>query len=66
MIDKILNRDTHLLHRWEAYYKERDKHISETNRVMWPCCKCGQIFYAHCGLDISPKYGSIVSDEQKT
>ena len=23
-----------------------------TKRVMWPCCKCGKLFYACCGLDI--------------
>ena len=26
-------------------------------RVKWPCAKCEKIFYAHCGLDISPKFG---------
>ena len=26
-------------------------------RVKWPCYKCKKIFYAHCGLDISPKFG---------
>jgi len=28
-------------------------------RVEWPCCKCGKIFRAHCGLDITPKHGSV-------
>jgi hypothetical protein len=30
-----------------------------TKRVVWPCSNCGKKFYAHCGLDISPKYGPI-------
>lgn len=30
-----------------------------TERVEWPCCKCGKVFRAHCGLDISPKHGFI-------
>lgn len=29
------------------------------DRVKWPCAKCGKVFRAHCGLDISPKYGKI-------
>lgn len=29
-------------------------------RVQWPCQKCGKVFFAHCGLDISPKHGPIV------
>jgi hypothetical protein len=35
------------------------KHPSHTERVIWPCCKCGKVFYAHCGLDISPANGFI-------
>lgn len=30
-----------------------------TERVEWPCCKCGKVFRAHCGLDISPEHGFI-------
>lgn len=26
-------------------------------RVKWHCSKCKKMFYAHCGLDISPKFG---------
>jgi hypothetical protein len=28
-------------------------------RVSWPCMKCGKVFFAHCGLDISPRHGPI-------
>lgn len=28
-----------------------------TDRVQWPCDKCGKVFNAHCGLDISPSNG---------
>ena len=31
-------------------------------RVAWPCRKCGKVFYAHCGLDISPKHGFVFPD----
>jgi hypothetical protein len=31
-----------------------------TERVSWPCAKCGRVFVAHCGLDISPEHGPIV------
>lgn len=27
------------------------------DRVHWPCDKCGKVFSAHCGLDISPSNG---------
>lgn len=34
---------------------------SEGNdRVIWTCDKCGKKFFAHCGLDISPKYGMVI------
>lgn len=42
---------------WADYYSARDKHEGHTKRVAWPCDKCGKVFYAHCGLDISPEYG---------
>jgi hypothetical protein len=38
---------------WEQYFKELYEHDSVTKRVKWPCCKCGKVFYAHCGLDIA-------------
>jgi len=39
----------------EYYYGDWHK-----KRVGWPCAKCGSVFYAHCGLDISPKHGPII------
>lgn len=36
-----------------------DEH-AKYDRVQWACCKCGTMFKAHCGLDISPKHGDIV------
>ena len=33
---------------------------SEGNdRVSWACDKCGKVFRAQCGLDISPEHGPI-------
>jgi hypothetical protein len=37
---------------WEKYFREVYTHDSTTKRVEWPCCKCGEVFYAHCGLDV--------------
>ena len=37
---------------WEKYFREIYTHESVTKRVAWPCCKCGEVFYAHCGLDV--------------
>jgi hypothetical protein len=47
---------------WNKWYETiySFKHESHTKRVVWPCSKCGKVFYAHCGLDISPKHGFIV------
>jgi len=44
---------------WQKYFKEIYEHESVTKRVEWPCCECGQVFYAHCGLDVL-KHGKIV------
>jgi hypothetical protein len=35
-------------------------HDATTKRVQWPCCKCGKVIYAHCGLDILSKYGNRI------
>ena len=35
-------------------------HPSQTHRVRWTCCKCGKVFFAHCGLDILAKHGRMV------
>ena len=34
-------------------------------RVSWSCAKCGKVFKAHCGLDISPKHGDICPPNAK-
>jgi hypothetical protein len=46
-------------HEWKLCYAIAPTHPLFTNRVKWPCFKCGKTFYAHCGLDISPKHGPI-------
>jgi len=28
-------------------------------RVRWPCSRCGKVFRAHCGLDITPQHGFL-------
>lgn len=43
-----------------AYFQSLPKHPSHTMRVRWPCRKCGKVFHAHCGLDISPEHGPII------
>lgn len=42
------------------YLHNMANHPSHTRRVVWPCAKCGRVFTAHCGLDISPAHGPIV------
>ena len=37
---------------WMEWHLGRDKDPAHTKRVSWPCAKCGEVFYAHCGLDI--------------
>ncbi len=44
---------------WSQYLQDRDKHVSHTRRIQWPCAKCGKVFYAHCGLDILSRHGGI-------
>jgi hypothetical protein len=46
--------DAHLKWHQEIY-----THPSYAERVEWTCCKCGKVFRAHCGLDISPKHGFV-------
>ena len=45
---------------WCSYLDECEKVGAHPRRVKWPCRICKEIFYAHCGLDISPKYGPTV------
>jgi hypothetical protein len=42
---------------WYNYINKSLLHDSHTKRVKWPCMKCGKVFYAHCGLEISPDNG---------
>lgn len=37
--------------------KKTGKDEDSKERVSWPCVKCGKVFLANCGLDISPKHG---------
>ena len=40
---------------WMEYLNGIYKHDSHTKRVSCICRKCGQIEYAHCGLDLKGK-----------
>lgn len=44
---------------WDKYFDEYWNGDWNKKRVKWPCAICGEVFYAHCGLDISPKNGFI-------
>ena len=44
---------------WEAYLHELWHGDWRKHVVRWPCCKCGRVFEAFCGLDIL-KHGRIV------
>ena len=37
---------------WEKWYSAYDDSEHVKKRVVWPCCRCGKLFYANCGLDI--------------
>lgn len=52
-------------HAWREYFSQRYTHDSHTKRVAWPCAKCGKVFYAHCGLDISPEHGPTIRRPEK-
>lgn len=39
------------------FYGEQMTCRAFTHRVRWPCAKCGQVFHAHCGLDILSRHG---------
>jgi hypothetical protein len=45
---------------WMEYFSSRNKHPSHTQRIKWPCAKCGKVFYEHCGLDVLSKHGEII------
>ena len=44
-------------HKFDIRHLEMVNRNGLNDRVKWPCAKCGKVFRAHCGLDISPKYG---------
>ena len=45
---------------WMRYHQLCYTGDHHTKRVVWPCAKCGKVFHAHCGLDISPTHGPII------
>ena len=45
---------------WKDYHRELTEGPHHTERVEWPCARCGKVFRAHCGLDISPEHGPIL------
>ena len=47
----------------EDLHKTGDGEDSPT-RVEWACDKCGKVFKAHCGLDISPRHGQMFHRRQ--
>jgi hypothetical protein len=49
---------------WNAWWANRYDDPAHTKRVAWPCDKCGKMFYAHCGLDISPTHGPTFRREK--
>jgi hypothetical protein len=51
---------------WMQWYQSRDKDPAHTKRVSWPCVKCGEVFYAHCGLDILSRHGKIMPPNGKS
>lgn len=40
---------------WSEYLTAIYKHDSHTKRVSCNCAKCGELHYAHCGLDLKGK-----------
>lgn len=45
------------------YIEDLTRHPEFENtdqRVSWSCYKCGKLFKAHCGLDITPKHGYVM------
>jgi hypothetical protein len=52
--------DRHDYRGWMTYYCNIYTHPSVTERVEWPCVKCGKVFRAHCGLDVL-SHGKISS-----
>lgn len=51
---------------WLEYHRQLSEGPHNTQRVEWPCAKCGKVFRAHCGLDISPEHGPVLPDSSRT
>lgn len=49
---------------WDRYWHEYWYGDWNKKRVRWPCSKCGKVFYAHCGLYVSPHHGPMFRREQ--
>lgn len=51
---------------WLDYHRQLSEGPHHTQRVEWPCAKCGKVFRAHCGLDISPEHGPVLPDSSRS
>ena len=51
---------------WLDYHRQMYEGPHHTERVEWPCAKCGKVFRAHCGLDISPEHGPVLPDSSRS
>ena len=51
---------------WLDYHRQLSEDPHHTQRVEWPCAKCGKVFRAHCGLDISPEHGPVLPDSSRS
>jgi hypothetical protein len=47
---------------WETYHKSYYKCDGVTKRVSCKCRKCGNVFFAHCGLDLD---GKLTNDNKE-
>lgn len=61
--EAIVRRLKQLFCKHEFYLRDlKTTGINDTDkRVSWKCYKCNKIYYAHCGLDITPKHGYVKS-----
>lgn len=59
-IPELEKPTTNSYEEWSRYFSAIYTHDSYTKRVMWPCAKCGKVFYAHYGIAISPTHGPVV------
>lgn len=49
---------------WDNYWHQYWHGDWNEKRVQWPCSKCGKMFFAHCGLNISPQHRAVFRREQ--